>query len=264
MIPGSYSKDDELIKPHKRHKAAQASSSKTYQEISYLRWLSRFLLLALLGCIGYAGWGVLLNPSYFPLAKIKVSGEFHHINPAAVQQLIAPYLQQGFFGINTTALQGELQQLPWVNKVTVQRSWPKALSISLVEHQPIAHWNGNALVNSQGQVFTPPDVKAEQNIPYFVGPLGQQILMLKTYQSLMPLLQTLSLSIKQLYLTDRHAWQLQLSNGIIVNLGNQDILARLKRFATLYQKLFAERAAKVDYIDMRYSNGIAVKWQDRD
>ncbi|MDF2867919.1 MAG: ftsQ [Gammaproteobacteria bacterium] len=262
MIPGSYSKDDELVQPRKRHKVAQASSPDTYLEIPYLRWLSRFLLLTLLGCIGYAGWGALLNPSYFPLAKIKVSGEFHHINPTAIQQLMAPYLQQGFFGVNTTALQDELQQLPWVNRVSIGRSWPKALSVTLVEHQPIAHWNGNALVNNQGQVFTPPNVNAEQNIPYFVGPLGQQILMLKTYQNLNPLLQALSLSIKQLYLTDRHAWQLQLSNGIIVNLGSQDILDRLKRFITIYQRLFAARATEVDYIDMRYSNGIAVKWNN--
>jgi cell division protein FtsQ len=262
MIPGSYSKDEALVKPHKRRKGAQASSPDTYQDIPFLRWISRLLIFALLSSISYAGWGVLLNPQYFPLTKIKISGEFHHINAATVQKLVVPYLQQGFFGVNTTALQDELQQIPWVSTVAVERSWPNALRITIAEHQPMAHWNGNALVNTQGQVFSPADANAQQSLPYFVGPLGQQILMLKTYQSLNAGLQPLSLTIKQLYLTDRHAWQLQLNNGIIVNIGNQDILVRLKRFTTIYQKLFAERADNVAYVDMRYSNGIAVKWKD--
>jgi len=263
MIPGSYSKEEELIKPEKRHRVMQASHPGAYKDSPYLQWLSRLLLLALIACIGYAGWGIVLNPKYFPLNKIKVSAEFHHVNPATVQQLVSPYLQQGFFGANIAALQDELQQLPWVDSVSVGRSWPKALSIALVEHQPLAHWNGNGLLNNHGQVFTPPNANAQRNLPYFVGPLGQQILMLKTYQSLAQLLKPLALSINQLYLTDRHAWQLQLSNGIIVNLGNQDIINRLKRFTTIYQELFAERAPAIANIDMRYANGIAVKWNQK-
>lgn len=259
-MPGIYSDKDELVKHSKRHKAAQASSLGSYQKNSYLTWLSRFLLLALLACIGYAGREVLFNPGYFPLTQIKVNGEFHHLNPMFIQRLVTPYLQQGFFGVSTTSLQDELQQLPWINKVAVTRHWPAELEVTIFEQQPRAHWNGNALVTGQGEVFTPADANAQQNLPYFTGPLGKQVLMLKTYEDLQQLLQPLSLTIKQLYLTDRHAWQLQLGNGIIVNLGNQDVVARLKRFAQTYQQIFAENANKINYIDMRYSNGMAVKW----
>jgi cell division protein FtsQ len=260
MIPGSFSKDDEiLIKPRKRN---LASSSSSHHESHLLHWLSRLLLLSLLVCLGYAGREILLNPDYFPLNSIKVSGEFKHINAAAVSAQVKPYLQQGFFGVNTSALQDELQQLPWVDKVVVKRVWPQSVAISMSELRPVAHWNGNALLSGQGQVFTPPDANAQGNLPYFIGPLSQQVLMLQTYGQLNPLVKSLNLSIKQLYLTDRHAWQLQLDNGIIVNLGNQNMATRLSRFTTIYKQLFADKAAAIAYIDMRYSNGIAVKWKN--
>ncbi len=261
MIRRSFSKEDDiLVKPRKRQ---LASSSSRYHDSLLLYWLSRILILSLIACLAYAGRQVLLDSHYFPLSSIKVSGEFKHVDARLISQRVKSYLSQGFFAVNTSALQDELQQLPWVDKVEVKRVWPKSLAIRLTELQAVAHWNGNALLSSQGQVFSPPDASLQSNLPEFIGPISQQLLMLQTYKLLNPLVKPLDLSIDRLYLTDRHAWQLQLNNGIIINLGNQNIAPRLSRFATIYQQLFAEKSAAISYIDMRYSNGIAVKWNNQ-
>lgn len=262
MIPGSYTKDKMSIRTSKRRRLKPGSGIAGYAGSSiYLQWLSRALLFALVVCFVYAGREIMLSPNYFPLTKIKINGEFQHIQPATIQRLVTPSLQRGFWGVNTSSLQEEIQQMPWVDKVSVSRSWPQALTISLKEQQPVAHWNGDGLVSQKGQVFTPPAANKQSGLPFLTGPLGRQLLMLSTYHDLAQLLRPLGLKVHQLYLTDRNAWQIQLSNGIIVNAGNKDVVLKMKKFATVYEQLFAARADNIAYVDVRYNNGIAVKWK---
>lgn len=57
------------------------------------------------------------------------------------------------------------------------------------------------------------------------------------------------------------SWRVRLENGIAIELGNADILMRLSDFVSIYPKIIGDNAKDVDSIDLRYSNGVAVKWK---
>ena len=62
-------------------------------------------------------------------------------------------------------------------------------------------------------------------------------------------------------LCDNQAWELSLSNGVVLYLGKQDIEKRLLRFCRAYPSVFAERPEQLTSVDLRYARGMAVKWK---
>lgn len=74
------------------------------------------------------------------------------------------------------------------------------------------------------------------------------------------LLATTNMDIAELSLSERFAWQVQLKNGIELNLGRQEFIDRLQRFIDVYPLLTQQEKA-VKYVDLRYDTGVAVGWK---
>ncbi len=69
------------------------------------------------------------------------------------------------------------------------------------------------------------------------------------------------LRITALTLETRGAWTLQLSNGIRVVAGREQLVPRLRRFLIIYRQKLAARAGQIEQVDIRYTNGVAVSWR---
>jgi cell division protein FtsQ len=65
----------------------------------------------------------------------------------------------------------------------------------------------------------------------------------------------------RLELDNRRAWHLQLAGGVQLELGRADAWKRLQRFVVAYPSVFAGRLAELQRVDLRYSNGFSVYWQ---
>jgi hypothetical protein len=80
-------------------------------------------------------------------------------------------------------------------------------------------------------------------------------------------LDTLDLHATQLVLSPRHAWQIRLSNGMVLELGREDVQQRLARFVAVYPFSLQIEDTRhgthgaVEYVDLRYRNGFAVRKQ---
>ena len=69
------------------------------------------------------------------------------------------------------------------------------------------------------------------------------------------------LRVAALRLDARGAWELDLSNGVTVRLGRRQVDERMERFVQVGAAVIAGQAAKIQYIDMRYSNGFSIGWR---
>ena len=67
----------------------------------------------------------------------------------------------------------------------------------------------------------------------------------------------------RLNLTPERSWDFVLSNKIKVMLGDVDIEHRLQRLVKLYPKIVGSKPEQVRRIDLRYANGLAVKWRSK-
>jgi cell division protein FtsQ len=197
---------------------------------------------------------------YFPIKSVKVYG-VHHLDQQAMQQSLLPLVSKGFFAIRVETIKDDLLKSPWVAKASVQRVWPDKVLITVVEKKPVALWNSDSLISNNGEIFTPDNMDNLEPLPTLVGPEGQQISILEQYKKLNNLLLPLHFKIERLELTPEHCWSVKFDNGMKLSVGYKDVLTRMTHFVKVYPKIIGDRATDVDYVDLRYSNGLAVKWK---
>lgn len=215
-----------------------------------------------------AGYYVVHLPGLFPLHSVRLNTAPQRVGVPGVLQAVRNEVQGNYFTADIERLRQSLEKLPWVRRVSIRREFPHRLAVQLEEHQALARWNGTALVNQQGEVFS---AYTEQMLPDFIGQRGGSIEIAQHYIQFSRQLAALNLQVAQLALSPRHAWQLRLSNGMVLELGREDMQQRLARFVAVYPYSLAamhgsegmgqktEDSTAVRYVDLRYRNGFAVK-----
>jgi cell division protein FtsQ len=199
------------------------------------------------------------NVEKFTIHRVEFVTPLKHIQSATLRQVSFPFTGENFFTANIFALKERLSHLPWVNQVTVSRVWPDTLSVRIKEQVPIARWQGNQWINTDLNFFKVAPFSAPQNLPEFKGQAGQLHLIWQNYQAIEKLLQPIKLHAVSVELSDRQSWRVKLNNGLILILGRSDGLDHLKRFVGVYHQLLAvQNPLAIDYIDLRYSNGMAL------
>ena len=194
-------------------------------------------------------------PGLFPLQNVRLSDVPQRVEVKEVLQVVRNEVQGNFFTVDIERLRQSLEKLPWVRNVSIRREFPHRLSVQLEEQQALARWNNAALVNRQGEVFV---ARSEQVLPGFTGQDGTAAEVTQQYMKFSKQLAALDLQVTRLALSPRHAWQLRLSNGMVLELGREDMQQRLATFVEVYPHSLAAMQSKVKYVDLRYRNGFAV------
>jgi cell division protein FtsQ len=228
---------------------------------NHVRTLSGLVLLLLLGVSLMFGMQWLSDPYRFPLSVVKVTGDFRFLQKQQLQAAVAPHAQGGFFTVDVAAVRSAAEALPWVYKASVQRIWPATLHLRVEEQQPIAHWGEQGFLNRYGEPFFPEQAGVVRELPWLAGPEGQERRVLENYQRIAKRLARIGVRSARLELDNRRAWHLQLASGVQLELGRADAWKRLQRFVTAYPSVFAGRLAELQRVDLRYSNGFSVYWQ---
>jgi cell division protein FtsQ len=215
-------------------------------------------LALLAACAGALYW-LLLTPS-FPLTQLEIRGELKNASRAEIARAL-PRAAGNFFAADLAQVRDRVEQLPWVRRVAVRRVWPARLEITVEEHVALARWGNDRLVNTFGETFS---AHTTQALPSFVAPGGTAAEVVRRYRRFNELVTPLGTSVERVVLTQRHAWQLRLGNGLHVMLGRDADLAeeRLARFVQSYPATVEKTRKRHDYVDLRYPNGFALRVPD--
>jgi cell division protein FtsQ len=148
------------------------------------------------------------------------------------------------------------EKLPWVRKVNVRRQWPDRLEVAVEEHRPLARWGTTALVSAQGEVF---EAAINTTLPVLQGPEGTAPEVVSHFQEFGRALEPIGRHIVQITLSARRAWVLKLDEGTVIELGRENLESRLAGFVAAYERTVARLPRPATYIDLRYTNGFAVR-----
>jgi len=213
-----------------------------------------FVTLVGLGFLAKA----LSDPAALPIRKVMVDGEFRYLNPDHLQVVIVEAVDAGFFGVDVSEIQNILLDEPWILNASVRRVWPDALLVSIVEQRPVARWGKHALLNEQADIFVPASDEIPSGLARLSGPLGTELEVLRRYHYVRHQLSTVGLSPVQLDLSKRHAWTVTTSAERQLIIGRRDFEIRLARFIFGYQHGLIAVWARIERVDLRYTNGFAV------
>ena len=216
------------------------------------------LLAVLVVTVIVTGFVWMMKPATLPIRQVHIEGEFLRLDTFRMQKLVTDKVRGGFFNIDVAAIRNALLALPWVNDVSVHRVWPDGLRVIVNEQIAVVRWNETGLLNERGHYFSPEMDTFPQNLPLLEGPEDSQELLLEKFNLLK---HTYGLSVVNLQLNERRAWKFELENGLSVVLGRKDFESRVERFVNVVINNLGEKSSQAREIDMRYTNGFAVRWK---
>ena len=191
--------------------------------------------------------------------SVRVAGDFRHVSRYALETVVADQITKGFFEVDVEAVRAASRALPWVREVSVRRVWPDSLHVAIVERQPVARWNDEALVEADGSLFEPHGRARDLNLPMLTGPTQSEREVLAAYGRFRTALGPLGGGIESLRLLERGGWRLVLVNGTTLVLAEGQGASTLKRFARAAAKEIAEHLDQIEQGDLRYAGGFAVR-----
>ena len=209
---------------------------------------------ALLAFIAMAAFVIQLP--IFPLREIRLDASPVHVTRGEIERGVRGVIRGNFFTLDLEAIRDAFSRLPWVRGVELRRRWPDLLEVTLEEHVPLARWASKALVNTHGELFR---ATFDGPLPSFVGPEGAAKEMAIQYEYFRRGLSSIGQRPVQILVSPRRAWRLTLESGLVLELGREQIEARLARFIGAYERTVATLDHEVRHVDLRYANGFAVR-----
>lgn len=206
----------------------------------------------------------LLNGWYaadrWPVRQLELQAEFANVSAEQIRAAAAPAIGIGFFAVDLAGVQKSVAQLPWVEKVEARKRWPDTLVLRVYEQRPYAHWGRSLLINRDGELFQVPGASEIQGLPRLDGPNERIAEVIAFHSAVLAEAVGSGLQVSGVSLSARGSWTVHLDSGADIIVGNEHAPERLRRFLQMYPRVAASGQGAFEYVDLRYSNGFAMKW----
>jgi cell division protein FtsQ len=202
-----------------------------------------------------------LRAPFLPVRTVALTGDVRHVDPERVRAALEGRLTGNLLGVALADVRRVLEAQPWVRHAEVRREWPDRLVARIEEHVPLARWPGGKLLSTAGELFDAPGPPGP--LPQLAGPAGTERELARRFIAFRELLAPLGSAPVRVQLSARRAWQIQLANGLVLELGRdqarQPLEARLARFVAAYPRIAAELDRRPEHVDLRYPSGFAIR-----
>lgn len=218
-----------------------------------------FVALSLMIALAAALWlATQWEPRILPIRAVTVDGEMRSLSRQALQEQVASHLTGGILSQDLVSLREQIEALPWVHGASLRRVWPDRLILQVNERQPIARWGEDGLVTRDGVIFRPQDRRVPAGLPRLSGPDERAAEVVDRLMNWQPRLAELGLLIDALGCDRRGDWTLEMLGGPVLSFGTEHLEKRFNRLLVAFPRI--EAVAVPERIDLRYSNGLAVRW----
>lgn len=201
------------------------------------------------------------RPENLTIRAIEVTGELRYLKEEDLQPIIQPFVSTNLFLLDAKSLETELEFNPWVYSASMTKLWPDKLRIKIHEERPIAFWGADSMLNEFGEIIDAELPEKIGQLPVLYSPEDKGRGMVENYLRVQQWTREFPTPIAEFREDARGSWQLKLENGLIVNIGREKQEKRLRRFVVGYQRELADQIDKIHTVDLRYTNGFAVKWK---
>ena len=242
-----------------------------WNDIRVLNNITRAMLGVVLLALLFAAYKWVGRQTMFDLRVVQVraadGGPLRYVDAATVRSAALPRIRGNFFTVNLNAARQAFETVPWVQHASGRREWPDKLIVQVDEYQALGTWGEQEgrLISVDGIVFTANLDEAEEDgkLPVLDGPDDSAREVAQRLADLREWLAPVKLTPRSLLLSKRYAWTAKLDNGIVLNLGRAhergQLKARVERFVSVYPQLAAALPGRIESVDMRYPNGLALK-----
>ena len=196
-----------------------------------------------------------------PIALINISGDLKRVPIQYIENHTNNLLNKGFLSFNAFEVKEKIESLDWVESAEIIRIWPNKIDIRMMEESLLGIWNDDLILNSSGKLYVVDQRSIPDNIPRLTGPKGSERDVMNLFIQINNLLTGRGLYLETLTLNARGSWSFTIKPKIEIKLGKTEINHKLERFFLALDQSLLAKINKVSYIDLRYSEGLAVAWK---
>ncbi len=196
-----------------------------------------------------------------PIEIINVVGELRRAPIKSIELVANSFKKKGFLSINASAAKQKIESFEWVLSAEIIRKWPNRVDILIKEENLLAIWNNNLILNDSAELYEVVKTFIPSNIPRFSGPEGSEKRVLGVFLKINKELVGRGLYLETLILDRRGSWVFTIKPKIEIRLGKKEIDQRLERLYLMLDQDLLANMNQISYIDLRYSEGLAISWK---
>ena len=193
--------------------------------------------------------------------RVVINGEFNYLSERDVIDLIDENVQTGFLTLDLPELNRKIVEQDWIRSSSIRRSWPATLIVNIQEEIPVARWGEQQLLNNVGDYIDVINKDSVSHLPVIFSQAGDTKEIIKIYQLISELLGPIGVRIDEVESDNAGSWTLTVLSDIKIILGRDQLVEKLQRLQSVWMAELSSQEKNINAIDLRYPNGLAVKWK---
>ena len=210
-----------------------------------------FLLLLLIVILTFTYKSGIVS---FPIEEIDIISSDKKYNEKKLNKYIDSIYGNDLLLINIDMIQKNITSDEWISDVEVIKSFPSKLSIRIIQHEPLAVYN-NQIMSKSGILIS--SSRNLDNLPVIVDKQKRPIAAYDTLLSTLVSLKKIDLVVKKIEIY--HSLIKIYTTSIVLISDKTNFKKNIQRLVPSFSDLKNIYGKKITSIDMRYSNGFAIK-----
>ena len=220
---------------------------------------SLLIIMPLITVIGTYRW--IQSPENLTIKSVEVTGDLSILDKKQLQPVIEFYTKTNLYLLDVKGLEKEIEDNPWVHSASMTHVWPDKLIVKIYEQHPVAFWGEESMLAENGEIIKATLKEKKGSLPLLYSPNDKGRNMATGFLRIREMMKGFPVKLTEFKEDARGSWQIKLENGMTLKIGRQHQEKRLKRFMVAYKESLKEVINKVSVVDLRYTNGFAVKWK---
>ena len=190
----------------------------------------------------------------YPIDEVEITSTSSNYNNEKINDIVVSIQGQDLLSLDLRDIKSSIRSDGWIRDVEIKKSFPNKLHIIIVPQEPYAIYNSKSMM-MDGTIIKAPSLP--KDIPIIHDYTNDSLSSMNTLILTDKLLQKLNLDIKKIEIYNSLIKVFTSRNTLISDRDNYEV--NLKRLVLTYEDLQQLFEREIESIDMRYSNGFAIK-----
>ena len=190
----------------------------------------------------------------YPIEEVEITSTTSNYDTEKINDIVASIQGQDLLSLDLGDIKRSIRSDDWIRDVEIKKSFPDTLEIIIIPQQPFAIYNSKIMM-MDGSVIGARSLPLD--LPIIIDHTNDSQSSMNTMILTVKLLQKIDLDIKKVEIHDSLIKVFTSTNMLISDRVNYEV--NLNRLVISFQDLKKLFKREIKSIDMRYSNGFAIK-----
>ena len=190
----------------------------------------------------------------YPIEEVEITSTSSGYDNETIKDIVHSIHGQDLLSLDLSDIKRKISSDDWIKDVELKKSFPDKLEIIIIPQQPFAIYNSKIMM-MDGTVIVVPSLSLD--LPIIIDHTNDSLSSMNIMILTDELLQKIDLEIKKVEIHDSLIKVFTSTNILISDRVNYEV--NLNRLVISFQDLKKLFKREIKSIDMRYSNGFAIK-----